>query len=52
MESKGKNIITLISEIIERRGHESYLGEGLSMREHMLQTAFLAETEGGSQMKR
>ena len=48
MESKGKNIITLISEIIERRGHESYLGEGLSMREHMLQTAFLAENEGGS----
>jgi len=48
MESKANNIIALIYEIIERRGHESYLGEGLSMREHMLQTAFLAENEGGS----
>ena len=40
MESKANNIIALIYEIIERRGHESYLGEGLSMRAHMLQTAF------------
>ena len=48
MDKKHESIITLISEIIERRGHESYLGEGLSMQEHMLQTAFLAENEGGS----
>ena len=48
MHKKQENIIPLISEIIERRGHESYLGEELSMREHMLQTAFLAENEGGS----
>lgn len=41
-------IIDLIEDIIARRGAESYLGEEVTMAEHMLQAARLAEAEGGS----
>ena len=41
-------IVPFIAEIIERRGADSYLGEPVSMSEHMLQTAAQAEAEGAS----
>ena len=39
-------ITALIRDILERRGDESYLGEAVSMTEHMLQTAWIAEQAG------
>lgn len=36
-------IVAFIAEIIERRGADSYLGEDITMSEHMLQSARLAE---------
>jgi phosphonate degradation associated HDIG domain protein len=35
-----------IAELFERRGAEAYLGEAVTMAEHMLQTAALAQAEG------
>ena len=43
------NIVEFIADIFERRGAESYLGEKVSMSEHMLQGAALAEAEGASE---
>lgn len=40
------NIVEFIADIFERRGAESYLGEPVTMSEHMLQGAWLAEQEG------
>lgn len=40
------NIVEFIAEIFERRGAESYLGEPVTMSEHMLQGAWLAEQDG------
>ncbi len=40
------DILTLIADILERRGAESYLGEAVTMAEHMFQTASLAQAEG------
>jgi [1-hydroxy-2-(trimethylamino)ethyl]phosphonate dioxygenase len=40
------NIVAFIADIFERRGAESYLGEAVSMSEHMLQGAVLAERAG------
>ncbi len=37
------NIVAFIGDILERRGADSYLGEAVTMREHMLQGAHLAE---------
>lgn len=39
------NITAFIQDIFERRGHEEYLGEPVTMAEHMLQSAALAEQE-------
>ena len=39
-------IVAFLADIFERRGAESYLGEAVSMAEHMLQGAGLAEQEG------
>jgi [1-hydroxy-2-(trimethylamino)ethyl]phosphonate dioxygenase len=36
-------IVAFIADIFERRGADSYLGEAVTMSEHMLQGAFLAE---------
>jgi [1-hydroxy-2-(trimethylamino)ethyl]phosphonate dioxygenase len=36
-------IIPFIADIFQRRGAESYLGEAVSMSEHMLQSALFAE---------
>lgn len=40
------NIVALIADIFERRGAESYLGEQVTMSQHMLQGATLAEQNG------
>lgn len=40
------NIVEFIADIFERRGAESYLGEPVTMSQHMLQGAVLAEQEG------
>ncbi len=42
------DIIDRIADIFERRGAEAYLGERVTMAEHMLQTATLAQAEGAS----
>lgn len=42
------NIVAFIADIFERRGAESYLGEAVTMSQHMLQGAVLAEREGAS----
>lgn len=42
------NIIPFIQDIFERLGSDSYLGEAVSMSEHMLQTALNAENAGES----
>ena len=41
-------IVDFIADIFERRGAESYLGEAVTMSEHMLQAACLAEAAGAS----
>lgn len=43
-----ETIVTFIADIFLRRGAESYLGEAVTMSEHMLQGAFLAEQSGAS----
>ena len=40
------NIVAFIGDIFARRGAESYLGEAVTMSEHMLQAALLAERAG------
>jgi phosphonate degradation associated HDIG domain protein len=40
------DIIALIADIFARRGAEAYAGEDLTVAEHMLQTACLAQAEG------
>jgi phosphonate degradation associated HDIG domain protein len=42
------NIVAFIADIFERRGAESYLGEAVTMSQHMLQAARLAEGEGAA----
>ena len=41
-----ETIVAFLADIFERRGAESYLGEPVTMSEHMLQGAKLAEDEG------
>ena len=41
-------IIPFIADIFKRRGAESYLGEAVTMSEHMLQGALFAERDGAS----
>ena len=43
-----ENIVAFIGDIFSRRGADSYLGEGITMSQHMLQGAQLAETTGAS----
>ena len=42
------NIVAFIEDIFERRGAESYLGEQVTMSQHMLQGAQLAEQAGAN----
>ena len=41
-----KNIVKFLKEIFEQCGHLEYLGEQVTMSEHMRQSAFLAEKKG------
>ncbi len=41
-----QTIVPFLADIFERRGAESYLGEPVTMAEHMLQGAWLAEADG------
>jgi len=41
-----ENIVAFIADIFERRGGEEYLGEPVTMAEHMLQGATIAERDG------
>ena len=43
-----EDLLNKIENIITERGTDSYLGEAVTMEQHMLQTALLAETEDGS----
>lgn len=43
------NIVAFIADIFERRGAESYLGEDVTMSQHMLQAAQLAEQAGAAE---
>jgi len=45
-ELNKETIVDFIGDIFARRGAESYLGEEVTMSEHMLQGAYLAEQEG------
>jgi len=46
MALDGSNIDSFLADIFEHRGAESYLGEPVTMSEHMLQGAWLAEQDG------
>jgi phosphonate degradation associated HDIG domain protein len=41
-----ETIVSFIGEIFSRRGAESYLGEAVTIAQHMLQSAMLAEEAG------
>ncbi len=41
-----ETIVAFLGDIFERRGGEAYLGEEVTMAQHMLQGAYLAEQEG------
>lgn len=41
-------IVPFLADIFERRGAEEYLGEPVTMAEHMLQGAWFAEKENAS----
>ncbi len=43
------NIVSFLEDIFERRGGEEYLGEPVTMAQHMLQGATLAEKNGESE---
>lgn len=43
-----QTIVPFIADIFERKGADSYLGEQVTMSEHMLQGALLAEQAGAS----
>jgi phosphonate degradation associated HDIG domain protein len=43
-----KTIVPFLAEIFERRGSEEYLGEPVTMAEHMLQSAWFAEQDKAS----
>lgn len=46
-----ETIVAFLAEVIERRGGDSYLGEPVTMAEHMLQSASLAEqAEAGDEL--
>lgn len=45
----GDTIVAFIADIFARRGAESYLGEQVTMSQHMLQAAFLAQEAGAGE---
>lgn len=44
-----KNIVAFIADILARRGDDSYMGEAVTMSQHMLQTATLAQKAKASE---
>ena len=44
------NVVAFIEDIFERRGGEEYLGEPVTMAQHMLQSAAIAEANGQSEL--
>ncbi|MGB1012106.1 MAG: HD domain-containing protein [Thiolinea sp.] len=50
MSLSSNNIVPFIADIFYRRGAESYLGEQVTMSQHMLQAARLAELNKGSDL--
>ena len=46
---KADNIVAFLEDIFARRGDEEYLGEPVTMAQHMLQGATLAEKNGESE---
>jgi predicted HD phosphohydrolase len=44
------NIVAFLADIFERRGGEEYLGEPVTMAEHMLQGAHFAESAGEAEV--
>lgn len=48
-ELTADNIVDFLADIFERRGADSYLGEPVTMSEHMLEAAVFAEREGASE---
>lgn len=44
------NIVAFLEDIFERRGGEEYLGEPVTMAEHMLQGAAIAEENGQDEL--
>jgi [1-hydroxy-2-(trimethylamino)ethyl]phosphonate dioxygenase len=45
-----ETIVAFLGDIFERRGGEEYLGEPVTMAEHMLQGAYLAEQQGEAEI--
>lgn len=45
-----KNIVAFLGDIFDRRGGEEYLGEPVTMAEHMLQGATIAEENGQDEL--
>ncbi|MDA0240666.1 MAG: HD domain-containing protein [Proteobacteria bacterium] len=45
-----KNIVAFLGDIFDRRGGEEYLGERVTMAQHMLQGATMAENSGQSEV--
>ena len=45
-ELSADNMLDLLKDILLKRGSESYLGEVVTMSEHMLQSAWIAEQAG------
>lgn len=45
-ELDASNIVDFLADIFERRGSEEYLGEPVTMAQHMLQGAVLAQKDG------
>ncbi len=50
MKPDRTTIVDVLAEIFERRGAEAYLGEDVTVAEHMLQGAALAEQDGADDM--
>ena len=48
LKLNSKNIVAFLEDLFERRGDEEYLGEPVTMAQHMLQGAKLAEQKGES----
>ncbi len=49
-ELTSRNVVAFLENIFERRGGEEYLGEPVTMAEHMLQGATIAEHRGDDEL--